>query len=175
VVTGKPSAIRNRAATINGQVNPDGAATTYQVRYGRHVTLGSFSIPGHLQAGALTLPVSIRLTNLKPGTTYHYRLVAGNAAGSTVGPDTRFTTRPDTTISHVKVQSGQASFKFKAVGQTTKLQCSLHRRGATAAFKRCKSPKRYKHLSRGKYTFEVRAVGPSGADPTPARRNFKVH
>jgi hypothetical protein len=42
-------------------------------------------------------PVSAALSGLTPGVTYHYRLVATNADGSTPGPDRTFTT--PTTIS----------------------------------------------------------------------------
>jgi hypothetical protein len=38
-------------------------------------------------------PVSVTVQNLLPGTTYHYRLVASNAAGTIVaGEDRTFTT-----------------------------------------------------------------------------------
>jgi len=29
-------------------------------------------------------------------------------------------------------------------------------------------------LKPGKYTFEVRAVGPGGPDPSPAKKKFKI-
>jgi hypothetical protein len=46
-----------------------------------------------------------------------------------------------------------------------------HRR---ATFKKCGSPKTYKNLKRGKYTFEVRGVGPGGRDPSPAKARFSI-
>ena len=40
------------------------------------------------------MAVSAALTGLKVGTTYHYRVVAENEAGTTTGPDQTFTTVP---------------------------------------------------------------------------------
>ncbi|HEY7951657.1 MAG TPA: hypothetical protein VID70_01640, partial [Solirubrobacteraceae bacterium] len=39
-----------------------------------------------------SVPASVAAGNLLPGTVYHYRLVAVNAAGTTVGLDRTFTT-----------------------------------------------------------------------------------
>jgi hypothetical protein len=41
-------------------------------------------------------------------------------------------------------------------------------------FKKCRSPKAYRHLRAGKYTFEVRALSSAGFDPTPAKSRFKI-
>ena len=41
-------------------------------------------------------------------------------------------------------------------------------------FSSCKSPKSYRHLGPGRYTFEVRALNPAGHDPTPAKREFRL-
>jgi hypothetical protein len=38
----------------------------------------------------------VALTGLRPGTTYHYRLVVTNASGTAYGPDETFTTAPAT-------------------------------------------------------------------------------
>ena len=85
-------------------------------------------------------------------------------------------TPPDTKISKSTISSTkrQASFKFKAVGTAKGFQCALKHGHKKAAFKSCHSPKTYKHLKPGKYTFEVRAAGTGGTDPTPAKKNFKI-
>jgi hypothetical protein len=41
-------------------------------------------------------------------------------------------------------------------------------------FGSCRSPKTYKHLKAGKYTFLVRGVNHTGADPKPVRRTFTI-
>ncbi len=43
-----------------------------------------------------------------------------------------------------------------------------------AEYAACESPKRYKKLRRGKYTFRVRAVVGAATDATPAEAKFRV-
>lgn len=83
---------------------------------------------------------------------------------------------PDTDLTKVKINSKrhQATFRFKTVGTTKRIQCALLRGHAAAKFTSCKSPKTYKNLKRGNYTFEVRAVGRAGPDATPAIRKFRI-
>jgi uncharacterized repeat protein (TIGR02543 family) len=83
---------------------------------------------------------------------------------------------PDTKISKASVNSKKhrAAFKFKALGSATGFQCELRRPHKKAGFKSCSSPKGYKHLKPGKYTFEVRARGVGGTDATPATKKFKI-
>jgi hypothetical protein len=101
----------------------------------------------------------------------------------TIGADASVTatftaTPPDTKIVGAKISSSKdkATFKFKSIGMATGFQCELRGKHShqTPTFKACRSPKTYTHLIPGEYTFEVRAVGPGGVDPTPAKRNFKI-
>src|SRR5262249_20983190 len=63
-----------------------------------HWGLGEIEVFG---TGATMLPedevnhVNLDIKNLKPGTTYHYRLVARNSAGTTLGADRTFTAPAD--------------------------------------------------------------------------------
>jgi hypothetical protein len=83
---------------------------------------------------------------------------------------------PNTRITQAAINShkGNAAFKFKAVGSATGFQCELERKHKEVRFKKCASPKRYKHLTAGKYKFEVRAVGHGGRDPSPAKKKFRI-
>jgi hypothetical protein len=83
---------------------------------------------------------------------------------------------PDTDLTKVKISSKRrrATFRFKTVGTAKSTQCALARGTATPKFTSCHSPKTFKHLKRGNYTFEVRAVGRAGPDATPAIRKFKI-
>jgi hypothetical protein len=56
---------------------------------------------------------------------------------------------------------------------TSGFECALIRKHAHAHFAACNSPVTYRHLTRGPYTFEVRAVGPAGSSP-PARKRFRI-
>ena len=94
VTTGAGSGITNTAATLNGTVNPDGAATTYQFQYGTSTSYGSVTpaSPASAGSGSSAIGVSAGLTGLSASTTYDYRLVATNATGTTDGGNQTFTT-----------------------------------------------------------------------------------
>lgn len=80
---------------------------------------------------------------------------------------------PNTRITAVAVRRHTATFRFRAVRETSTLsfQCEL----AEEPFRPCGSPKTYKNLRPGKYRFTVRAVGqPGGLDLTPAVRSIQV-
>lgn len=83
---------------------------------------------------------------------------------------------PDTKITKATISSPKrrASFKFASLGVAKGFQCGLAKAHKKVAFKTCHSPKTYKHLKAGKYTFEVRAVGSGGTDPTPAKKSFTI-
>jgi uncharacterized delta-60 repeat protein len=92
VSTGSASGISEVAATVAGQVNPNGLATAYSFDYGTSSSYGSSTPVGSVAAGTTSVPVTATLTGLTPDTTYHYRIDANNSAGSTTGPDETFTT-----------------------------------------------------------------------------------
>jgi hypothetical protein len=96
VTTGSASSVTSSSATVAGTVNPNGVATKYHVDYG--TTSGYETATGELSAGSGTsaVPVSASLTKLKPGTTYHYRVVATTAAGNAIGEDKTFRTASPT-------------------------------------------------------------------------------
>lgn len=87
VTTGSASAIGQGTATVAGTVDPEGAATTYVVEYGTTASYGLTSTTRDAGAGADPVPVAVPLTGLTSDTTYHYRTVATNAAGTARGAD----------------------------------------------------------------------------------------
>ena len=70
----------------------------------------------------------------------------------------------------------KASFRFSAVGVASGFQCALKPKKSRRkpSFKPCTSPKTYRNLAAGRYTFEVRASGAAGPDASPARKSFTV-
>ena len=92
VTTGGVSGRHSTSATLNGTVNPNGSATNYFFQWG--TTTGYGAVSSTHSAGSGTSPVAVHTTasSLAPGTTYHYRLVASNGAGTTMGADRTFTT-----------------------------------------------------------------------------------
>lgn len=93
VTTSAATSITSTSATLNGQVNPQGAASTWQFEYGGSTSYGSV-IPvtaGTTGNGSANESVSISLSGLTAGATYHYRLKATNAGGTNYGTDAVFT------------------------------------------------------------------------------------
>jgi hypothetical protein len=82
-------------ALVGGTVDPENLSTSYWVEYGPDESYGS-SIPigedGEAGSGDEAKFVTEKLTGLTPGATYHYRLAAGNGAGTNAGNDHTFTT-----------------------------------------------------------------------------------
>jgi hypothetical protein len=94
VTTGAASGVTSTAATLNGTVNPEGAATTYQFQYGTSTSYGSVTpaSPASAGSGSSAVSESAALSGLSASTTYDYRLVATSATGTTNGSNQTFTT-----------------------------------------------------------------------------------
>jgi phosphodiesterase/alkaline phosphatase D-like protein len=90
--TGPTTAVGPTSATVTGSVNPGGQATTSYVEYGKTTAYGSKTSSQNAGSGSAAVAVSVGLTGLDSGTTYHYRVVATNAAGTDHGSDGVFTT-----------------------------------------------------------------------------------
>jgi hypothetical protein len=68
----------------------------------------------------------------------------------------------------------EATFRFRASGTVTGFDCALvpptkkgkHHKKTKVNFSACRSPKTYKHLKHGKYTFEVKAFNTAGTSNT---------
>lgn len=91
--------VTSTSATATGDVNPNGAETTYYFEYGASPNYGSTTTPTDVGSGSNTVSVSVALVGLSPGATYHYRLVASNADGATYGQDATFQTSAAPTVS----------------------------------------------------------------------------
>jgi streptogramin lyase len=80
--------------TVADTVNPGGLPTTYYVEYGATTAYGSATAPQSAGAGDTAVTVTATLASLVPSSTYHYRFVATNAAGTGFSDDRAFTTPP---------------------------------------------------------------------------------
>jgi hypothetical protein len=92
VTTKAASTIRDTTATLNGSVNPVGQSTSAYFEYGTTTSYGTSSAVKSAGSGNNATNVAIGVTGLKPGVTYHFRIVAKNGAGSSSGSDQTFTT-----------------------------------------------------------------------------------
>ncbi|HVC07538.1 MAG TPA: hypothetical protein VND98_08155 [Solirubrobacterales bacterium] len=97
-------------ATLEAQINPNGAESSYRFEIAKspaclpvpapympcaHVEAGNLP-SGSIPSGSKGQPVSLDLASagvsLEPGATYHYRVVATNSSGETEGQALTFTT-----------------------------------------------------------------------------------
>jgi hypothetical protein len=93
VVTGSATGITSTSAKLTGTVNPNGRATTYHFDYGRTTSYGGRTPDAAAGSANAAASVTAALAGLARKTLYHYRLVATNPSGTTVGADATFTTR----------------------------------------------------------------------------------
>jgi phosphodiesterase/alkaline phosphatase D-like protein len=94
VATDRASGVTFTGAQLSGAVNPGGGFTAWRFEYGRTAAYGHSTAATTLTAGNDDEVVAVRVEGLEPGATYHFRLVAQNAAGETLGEDATFTTLP---------------------------------------------------------------------------------
>jgi hypothetical protein len=87
VATGSPSQVQQTSAVLNGTVDPKGQTTHYFFQYGPTTAYGVQTSPASAGSGSANVSVHATITGLTPGTTYHYRLVASNATGTSNGED----------------------------------------------------------------------------------------
>ena len=105
--TGQASAIGSTTATLTGSVNPGALDTSDYFQYGTSAaSLPSSSPTFNDGAGSGTVSVTATLHNLKPDTTYWFRVVATNSSGTNDGVDETFTT---TAAAKPTVITGSAS------------------------------------------------------------------
>jgi hypothetical protein len=84
--------VNENSAVIEGEVNPEGLQTAYEVQYGTSSAYGSAAPQGQIAPFTSSQGTLTALVGLAPGTAYHYRLVARSQAGTSYGPDETFTT-----------------------------------------------------------------------------------
>ena len=90
--TGAAQAIDQTTVTLTGSVDPNATATNYSFEYGTSASYGLKTSEQPAGNEDAATDVSAPVAGLTPSTTYHYRLVATNAAGVSRGEDRTFTT-----------------------------------------------------------------------------------
>jgi hypothetical protein len=180
------SDVTETTATLSGSVTSALPADAH-FEYGLDASYGTVAGAASLPGAASPAAIGAALTGLAAGTTYHYRLVASNAHGTTATPDATFTTASapptttprDTTPPHVTKltvrwprirlvldESARVTFTIGKRHWTRKLKA-----GATTI----KPPRRVRRaLRHGRYRLRVVAVDASGNRSAAVRRPFRI-
>jgi uncharacterized protein (TIGR02145 family) len=97
--TSAATLITGSTATLNATVNAKGLSTTVEFEYGTSTSYGtSVTAVQSPVTGNSDTPVSIGLTSLAAGTTYHFRVKVTSTAGTIFASDLTFSTLNDPTI-----------------------------------------------------------------------------
>jgi phosphodiesterase/alkaline phosphatase D-like protein len=122
-VTGTATAVGPTSATINGTIDTNGAATSWQVQYGPTTSYGLSTDLATVAKSATPVPVSVTLPALAPLTLFHYRIIAYHAGSSIgAGADGTFFTepakplKPRLTTRTTPRRSKRAPYKFTTAG-----------------------------------------------------------
>ena len=91
VITNAASNVTLSSATLNGSLDPHGLPTTVHFQYGTTTSYGS-TTPMQSQNGNTYRNITANIGGLTTHTTYHFRMVATNGAGTRMGGDRTFTT-----------------------------------------------------------------------------------
>lgn len=104
--------VTETAATLNGTVDAEGTDTSWYFEYGPTTAYGSKTPTQGPEKGKASKPVSSAVTGLSSNTTYHYRVVATSAAGTTNGADMTFTTGAPGTSPGVTIAATKKAVTF---------------------------------------------------------------
>ena len=95
------SNIGEAGATLNGEFVGNGEETHYHFEWGPTAAYGHSTTAAAVSPGnGVSEPLSAPITGLAPFSTYHFRVVANNGAGTSVGEDRMFTTPPGSLDRH---------------------------------------------------------------------------
>jgi Secretion system C-terminal sorting domain/Viral BACON domain len=87
VTTLPATAVTGSSATLNGNINPNGLASTYHFEWGTTISYGNSTTTTSAGSGTSNVAVSANISSLITGTPYHYRIVGVNSDGTTNGND----------------------------------------------------------------------------------------
>ncbi len=125
VATSAATGIATRAATLRGTLNPNGSATTWYYEYGQSTSYGRKTPLRKAGAGSVFMGVAATVTNLSPGTVYHFRLVAKTEKTTIRGSDATFVTLGPPRVKTGSVDTGSLSlFSAQVRGSVNSLGLS---------------------------------------------------
>ncbi|MDO8189210.1 fibronectin type III domain-containing protein [Conexibacter sp. JD483] len=157
--TSSAADVGQTAVTLRGSVDPNSVPTTYAFQWGTTASYGSQTPNRSAGSGASGRAVTFRLRGLTPGTAYHYRIVATNSDGTTVGGDRSFrTTLPPATLPSIL-----ATAPFAPYANSVTLTATVNPGGAATTYK-------FQFGTTNTYGAETFAASvPAGIVPVPVK------
>jgi hypothetical protein len=121
VTTAAASGVGQTSATLNGTVTANQTTASF------YFEIGSTKTPAQNAAGVSPVAAVQTVTGLKPGTTYHYELIATSIDGTTTGSEKTFTTaspkpkpKPKApAITTLKAKHGKITYKDSETATTS--------------------------------------------------------
>ncbi len=95
VITDPATGIGRTTALLNGRVNPNGGMTSAWFEYGQTASLGLVTPQQPMGSGSGLYNYAFPVSGLQPNTTYYFRAVAQNQAGTAYGQILSFRTTGD--------------------------------------------------------------------------------
>jgi hypothetical protein len=129
-----PATWPGSGTTLTGTVNANGFTTTVRFEYGPTTAYGTVkSVTLAPDNGTLALNVSAYIGSLNVGTTYHYRISATNAYGTTTGVDRVFVTaRTSGNYTYMTCDSTATLTGYNGVGGAVSIPGTINGLSVTA-------------------------------------------
>jgi len=127
------------SAHLSGRVGAGASPTTVSFQYGMTTGYGQATPGVPIGEDLITHKVETDVANLTPGTTYHFRIAATNAFGTTYGPDQTFTTVAEPPVQKQAADCNKLSRKAKNLENKAK---SKRSKAAKAGGKKAKALRR---------------------------------
>jgi hypothetical protein len=129
VITKLATLVASYSATLNGSLDPHGLTTTVYFQYGTTTSYGLTTAP-QSKSGNTYQNILANISGLMAGTTYHFRIVATNSAGTRYGADRTFTalspTGPPVVITNPATNVTSSSATLKGTVDPHGLNTSVH-------------------------------------------------
>jgi hypothetical protein len=128
IETGGSSRVGQSSAHLEALVVADGSPTDVSFEYGTTTAYGSQTSPVAIGSEFSARGGAADVGGLAAGTTYHFRVVASNALGTTRGPDLTFATQAAPTKENEKKPLTCPKGKVKRHGKCVKPHKHRHKR-----------------------------------------------
>ncbi|HET7051990.1 MAG TPA: fibronectin type III domain-containing protein [Solirubrobacteraceae bacterium] len=113
--TGRAKSVTASTATVTASVTPNAGVATVQFQFGTSKKYRSTSAVQRI-GGVVAVTVTGKLTRLRPGTLYHYRVTVVTPDGTAKAQDRTFKTSTHPALTNLSVKP--ASFRASGAGAT---------------------------------------------------------